>query len=276
MWARVVWNRIRNSRTHEPSRTRCYHHQSHSYETITILVCLAPSSIRQLNSRQCMKRRTAEKYTIGRKRREKMCMSNRKRKNIKLLYDLWYNEWVYGRTHLPEIAVREANTYFCSQFPWHWNAASCMGSPFNSKSIVTATPTTTTTIKTIVFPNCRCRWRPQALCMSSNEDREFPSFHLTLCDFQLRRMRMNRNVDSYRCECSFAIHHAITLKFRKEKMIPEFLCDIHTVIVMHRFYSAKNLTSMTMCHKDGNFHPSAARFFAHQPRRDGKTFLGNF
>lgn len=82
MCARVVWNQIRNLRTQQ--RSRCYHHQSQSYETITIhmcahsfvcvCVCLALSSIRQLNSRQCMKRRP-EKNTIGRKRRgEKICV----------------------------------------------------------------------------------------------------------------------------------------------------------------------------------------------------------
>lgn len=90
---------------------------------------------------------------------------------------------------------------------------------------------------------------------------------------------MNRNVHSYRCECSFAIHHAITLKFsKKKKMILEFLCDIHTVSQSTQF-QRENLSLMTMCHKDWNFHlfiPSQSLFFAHQPKELGERFSVNF
>lgn len=162
-WARVVWNRIRNSRTHEPSRTiaRCYHNQSQSYETITILVCLAPSSIRQLNSRQCMKRRTAGKNTIGRKRSGKMCISNRKRKNIKLLYDLWYNEWVYGRarTHSPKslyvkrthISAHSLPDTGMQQAAWDRHLIAKASSQQHRRRRWQKK-------KAIVFPNCRRRW----------------------------------------------------------------------------------------------------------------------
>lgn len=157
--------------------------------------------------------------TTNGKREDKKCVYRIERGKILNCFMTCDTINVHGRalTHIHTHKLERASgahTHF-SQFAWHRNAASCMGSPFNSKSIVTATPNTK---KTIVFPCWRSRWGARlAMRTSSNEDREFPSFHLTLCDFQLQRMWMNRNVHSYRCECSFAIHHSITFESSQHK-----------------------------------------------------------
>lgn len=137
-----------------------------------------------------------------------MCISNRQRKNIKLLYDLWYNKCVRARAHTHLLVAHYVTCgehIFSTVCMTLECSSSCMGSPFNSKSIVTATPSAGTRRAKREKGDCISELPVQmghvtgggAVWMPSNEDR-------ALCDFQLQRMRMNRNVDSYRCECSFA------------------------------------------------------------------------
>lgn len=101
-----------------------------SYEAITTASSMCGSIVQhpatKQSSRQCMKRRMEKNTNRQWKQVGKKCISNRKRKNIKLLYDLWYNKCARARS-LARLNrfVREPKTYY-SQFAWHRNAAGCM------------------------------------------------------------------------------------------------------------------------------------------------------